>query len=557
MDEAEHWQRAGRLLVAKALAELAYEELLRPEPDPAGHRVAGHTFAATRGGCGHWTVDPRSVRRDGAEAADPVRFLLDAAPALGIDGLRLAEAVDEMTATWAADARLLATTPTAAALADAGTAELESWQQGHPGMVLNKGRLGFSAADAAAYAPEAGRTFRLPWIAVDGSLAGHHGVPADRLLAEELDDDTRARFSAACPGPGHVWLPVHPYHLDHVVRTLFAPYLADGRVVELGEAPDAYRPLASVRTLVNVDHPLRRTVKLPLQIRNTLVWRGLPADTTADAPAVTGWLRGIRDADPYLRDVTRFDILGEVASVAVSHPAYGEVPDAPYRYHELLGAVWREPVEAHLATGERARSLAALLQVGSDGRALVTELVDRSGRDATGWLAGLAHAVLPGLLHFLHAYGVAFCPHGENTVVVYGADGVPDRILVKDLADDVNVLPSTEAPRLLLRWPHEELAHSILSALVAGHFRHLAPLVEEHLGVPERTFWRLLRAEIDTYRETFPEAASDPYGLTAAEFGRVVLNTEQLTGGAFHDRAEKDEAFDEISGVVRNPLAEV
>lgn len=554
---AENWREAGRALVAKAIAELSYEELLRPEPADDGYRVAGHAFRATRGGCGHWTVDPASVRLDGAVATDPVAFLLAAAPSLGLDGVRLAEAVDEVTATWTADAHLLATTPTAAGLADAGTAELEAWQSGHPGMVLNKGRLGFSAADARAYAPEHGNAFRLPWLAVHESLASHHGVPARTLLAGELDEDTYAGFAAEADPDSHVWLPVHPFHLDAVVRTLFAPYLAEGRVVELGEAPDRYRPLASVRTLVDVDRPERHMVKLPLQVRNTLVWRGLPPESTAAAPDVTAWLRGIRAADPYLRDVARFDILGEVASVAVTHPVYHAVEDAPYRYHELLGAVWREPVDAHLAAGERARSLAATLQVGSDGRALVTELVARSGLGAVDWLRRLAHAVLPGLLHYLHAYGVAFCPHGENTVVVYDAAGVPDRILVKDLADDVNVLTGDDhdAPDVLLRWPREELAHSILSALVAGHFRHLAPVVHQHLGVPESTYWRLLRDEVDAYRDTFPEARSDPYGLTADDFGRVCLNTEQLTGGSFHDRAEKDESFDVVSGRVANPLA--
>ncbi|WP_158657680.1 hypothetical protein, partial [Blastococcus saxobsidens] len=42
-----------------------------------------------------------------------------------------------------------------------------------------------------------------------------------------------------------------------------------------------------------------------------------------------------------------------------AHDLYDEVEDAPYRYGELLGAVWREPVAAHLRPGERARSLAA------------------------------------------------------------------------------------------------------------------------------------------------------------------------------------------------------
>src|SRR6266508_4416372 len=123
------WRRAGRELVAKALGEFAYEDLLAPEP--AGgqrHHVvtlaggAAYVFEAARGGCGSWRVEPSSVRRCAggreAPADDPVRLVLDARAALGLDGSTTAEVVRELTATWAADAHLLATARPAAALAE-------------------------------------------------------------------------------------------------------------------------------------------------------------------------------------------------------------------------------------------------------------------------------------------------------------------------------------------------------------------------------------------------------------------------------------------------------
>ncbi|WP_274563386.1 IucA/IucC family protein [Streptomyces spiramyceticus] len=586
------WVQAGRRLLVKAVEEFAYEELLVPGPDPSADTPDAYrldladgihwTFRATRGTFGTWRLLSDTLQRhpdpaDGS-VAGPEQLLLDARSILGWDGPTTAEVLRELTATRRAEAEVISRALPAAELADLDHLDLEAHQDGHPCMLLNKGRLGFSASDAAAYAPEAAGSVHLLWAGVHSSLASYSGVPGldvDTLLAEELAEDTRKQFGVTlqetCAETGYdpadfCWLPVHPFHWDEAVGTLFAPYLADGRIVPLGEGPDRYRPLQSIRTLANLDHPHRRNVKVPLFIRNTLVWRGLSTKPTEAAPDVSAWLHAVRDADPYLRDELRFHPLGEVAGVAVHHPLYESVKDAPYRYHELLGAVWREPVAALLRDGEQARTMAALLKTGSDGRALVSELVDRSGLAPHAWLERFFGALLPGLLHYLYRYGVAYCPHGENTVVLYDAADIPIGIAVKDFAEDVNLLPgshpeyvglSERADSLLLRWPPGELAHSLLSAVFAGHFRFFAPLAAEHLGVPEEEFWAMVRAEIERYHARFPELADrfDDFGLLAAEFDRVALNREQLLGGGFHDRAEKDEGFDIVHGTVPNPLA--
>ncbi|MFE2032729.1 IucA/IucC family protein [Streptomyces scopuliridis] len=613
-DTRDAWTQAGRRLLVKAVEEFAYEELLVPVRDdstndandandpaastdhstaPAGasspsgsYRLdfgdgVRWTFRAARGTFATWRVEPGSLRRHpdtpAGEEAGPERLLLDARTSLGWDGPTTAEVLRELTATRRADAEAIGRALPAADLADLGHLDLEAYQDGHPCMLLNKGRLGFSASDAAAYAPEAARAVRLNWIAVHSDLATYSGVPgldAEQLLSEELDGPTRERFatslSQSCATSGlapdaFVALPVHPFHWDEAVATLFAPYLADGRIVPLGQSADRYRPLQSIRTLANLDHPERRNVKVPLLIRNTLVWRGLSTEPTEAAPDVSAWLKAVREDDPYLRDELRFHPLGEVAAVAVGHPLYESVKDAPYRYHELLGAVWREPVAALLGEGERARTMASLLKTGSDGRSLTAELVARSGLSGAGWLERFFAALLPGLLHYLYRYGVAFCPHGENTVVLFDGDDIPVGIAVKDFAEDVNLLPGAHpeykglterADRVLLRWPAHELAHSLLSAVFAGHFRFFAPLAADQLGVPEEEFWALVRAEIERYHARFPELSDrfESFGLFAPSFDRVALNREQLLGGGFHDRAERDEGFDVVHGTVANPL---
>gem|GEM_PF-427697 len=193
------------------------------------------------------------------------------------------------------------------------------------------------------------------------------------------------------------------------------------------------------------------------------------------------------------------------------------MPDAPYRFGELLGAVWRQPITEVLRPGERARTMASLNAVVRDERALVTELVARSRLDPETWLTRFLDVLLSPLLHWLYRYGVAFCPHGENTVVLFDTDEVPVGIAVKDLAQDVNLLPDAlpeyatlppDANAVLHRWPARDLRHSILSAIFAGHFRFFGDVVDRHLGVPEERFWELVSATVRGYRDTFPELAT-------------------------------------------------
>ncbi|MDQ4008985.1 MAG: IucA/IucC family protein, partial [Actinomycetota bacterium] len=110
---------------------------------------------------------------------------------------------------------------------------------------------------------------------------------------------------------------------------------------------------------------------------------------------------------------------------------------------------------------------------------------------------------------------------------------------------------------VLHRWPARELAHSILSAIGAGHLRHLEPIVRDQLGVDEPALWALVREEVERYHARFPElgARFTEFDLLGPTAERVCLNREQLTGGGFHDRAERDEGFDELHGDAPNPLA--
>lgn len=580
------WAAAATRLLAKLLGEFAYEEIIEPLARPAtanGRAPVGYTlplddgtpltFTARRGAYGSWRVDPDSVELAGQPFRDPLRFVVLARRLLAIDGATLGHLVHELNATLVADTRIDGTALTAAELADLDYADLEGHQTGHPWLILNKGRIGLSATDATRWAPESRAPSPLPWIAVSTTLATYRGVPSlaspGRLYGCELDPATRDGFASALRSRGldpdaYLYLPVHPWQWDEVILPLYAAEIAAGAIVPLPTDGDSRLPQQSIRTFLNTTRPDRHTVKLPLSILNTLVWRGLPTERTLAAPAVTAWMRGLYESDPFLRDECGVILLGEVASVTVTHPLYDHLPEVPYQYKELLGAIWREPLPARLAPGERARTLASLLHTDPSGRAFTAELVERSGLPAEVWLRRLFAALLPPLLRFLYRYGTVFSPHGENAVVVFDERDVPVRLAIKDFVDDVNVsarpLPEHEGmPRevrdTLLTEEPSFLTQFIHSGLFVGVFRFLAPLCQEQLDVPERTFWSLVRAEILRHQARFPELKDryETFDLLTPRIARLCLNRNRLHLDGYRDRADRPHAA--VHGTVPNPLA--
>ncbi|MEV8366793.1 IucA/IucC family siderophore biosynthesis protein [Streptomyces niveus] len=579
------WAGATARLLAKLLGEFAYEEIIEPVArtgsngeTPGRYTLALDdgtplTFTARRGAYGSWRVDPHSVEHAGKPFRDPLRFLVLARRLLAIDGATLGHLVRELNATLVADARIDGTALTAAQLADLDYAELEGHQTGHPWLILNKGRIGFSAVDSTRWAPESRAPSRLPWLAVSTALAAYRGVPSldspEQLYASELDPATREAFASVLRSRGldpgaYLYLPVHPWQWDEVLLPLYAGEIAAGAIVPLPTDGDVRLPQQSIRTFLNTSRPERHTVKLPLSILNTLVWRGLPTERTLAAPAVTAWMRGLYESDPFLRDECGVILLGEVASVTVTHPLYDHLPEVPYQYKELLGAIWREPLPSRLAPGERARTLASLLHTDPQGRSFTAELVTRSGLPAEVWLGRLFAALLPPLLRFLYRYGTVFSPHGENAVVVFDDSDVPVRLAIKDFVDDVNVsarplpehetMPQEVRDTLLTEEP-SFLTQFIHSGLFVGVFRFLAPLCQEQLDVPERTFWSLVRAEILRHQARFPELKDrfETFDLLTPRIARLCLNRNRLHLDGYRDRADRPHAA--VHGTVPNPLA--
>ncbi|CAL9576755.1 Aerobactin synthase [Streptomyces sp. enrichment culture] len=585
----ESWREANRRLLAKTLSEFAFEELVEPQELEAEGRYrvdldsgVSYVFSATRGALGSWRVAGDSVTRGAAgllgneietPAWDVQQFLVDCADTIGTDAPTLGMYLTEVSATLAVDAaRIEHGGRTAAELRELDHAELECAMTGHPTLVANKGRIGFSASDVRAYAPEAQRPVALRWIAVHRGLAEFRGTPelSERSVVEhELDAETVAAFrsrveAAGCDPDAYVWMPVHPWQWDHAVQVLFAGEVAQRRIVPLGDSADAYLPQQSVRTMTNMSRRGRYDVKLPLKIVNTLIWRGIPPHCTQGAPLTTQWLTGLLGKDELLRDELRTVFLGEIASVTVRHPYLDRVPDMPYQHLETLGCIWRESVSSRRDEGERVRTFASLLYVDEQGTSFAAELARASGLPAEEWLSRLFETVMHPVLHVMYTYGITFNPHGQNTLIGYDADDVPRRLFLKDFVDDVSVSHTPVPERgpepdgydhVLPRKNPVVIRQHVVDQLLLGHFRYLAPLAAEQLGVPEERFWRLVRQAVVSYQKRFPDKKDRyaEYDMLAREFPRYPFNTDRLVVTRYVDRALRHAL--RPNGTVPNPLS--
>ncbi|MGQ3412682.1 IucA/IucC family protein [Natrinema sp. LN54] len=596
---ADRWADAGRDLLAKILREFTYEDILEPERvaddsnDPDADSTDWSTYEVDLEGTRYrfeaverfWdslSVRVDSIERDAGDgfepADDPLQFVVDLEPTIDMDSITASHLVREYTNTLLADAHIDddgdgngGAAGRDKSVIDMSYAEIEGEMTGHPWLTFNKGRVGWGYDDYRDYAPERAEPIRLSWCAVSREVATFvsvEGLDREALLESELGS-RYGRFRAELEDrrldpDEYLFLPVHDWQWENAIVPLFGRQLATNDIVPLGEGPDDYLPMQSVRTFVNADEPTKHNVKLPMQIINTLVWRGLPGERTEAAPLVTEYVKDVRDSDPFLRDECEVVLPGEIAGVNFDHPTFDALEAPAYQYNELLGCVWRESVTDLIDEGERAMTLSALLHV-EDGEPVISKLVERSDLELSEWLDELFATMLPPLLHYLYRYGTAFSPHGENTILVL-EDDRPSRLAVKDFVDDVNVaeapleelqdLPEDLAD-VLLSVPPEELRLFVVYGLFVGVYRYLADLLARHHDYAEERFWGQVRAAVEDYHARFPdlEERFELFDLLEPTVPKLTLNRNRIVDIGYGDRPERPHAVEH--GTVPNPLYEV
>ncbi|RAH38480.1 GNAT family N-acetyltransferase [Halomonas sp. SL1] len=584
----ELWARANRWLIRKAIAEFSHERLLEPEAvnaDPTGDDEAAdyrlsapeggieYRFRARRRALDHWAIELDSLEKrvDGVPAElDAQQFILEFRGPLGIGEAMLPLYLEEVASTLFGGAyKLDGTRPDAEGLVDADFQTLEAaMTEGHPVFVANNGRMGFDAVDYHAYAPEAAAPITLVWLAVhreDAHYSAIEGLDYEALLRDELGEATLGDFHRRLEARGldpadYLLMPAHPWQWFHKLAITFAGEVARHRIVCLGYGSDQYRAQQSIRTWFNTSQPSRRYVKTALSILNMGFMRGLSPSYMRATPAINDWIKRLVDGDPELR-AQGFTVLREEAAIGVRRDAVEPAFDTYSAYKKMLACLWRESPVHYQQNGQRLMTMAALLHVDGDERALLPRLIARSGLATEDWLSRYLRAYFRPLLHCFFAYDLVFMPHGENLILQL-EDGVPVRAIMKDIAEEIGIMNvEAELPEAIARIavdvPEPLKVLSIFTDVFDCFLRFMSSILVEQGDITESRFWALVADCVIDYQRDHPEFADKfaRHDLFAPEFTRSCLNRLQLNNHQqMIDLADPAKNL-QFAGTLDNPIA--
>ena len=583
------WAEANRLLLRKAISEYAHELIVEPEllqPVQSGFALyqlfsddgtARYQFEAQRLALRHWHIKPESIRKqvNGADQPlDALQFIIECRQRLGIRDDLLPIYLDEISSTLFGGAfkRMKADAPTSAQLVEATdfqTIEV-AMTEGHPGFVANNGRLGFTAADYRAYAPEAGSPVRMIWLAVHKDHAAFSSISRlsyEQLLAEELGQDTVEGFVREVAALGvdpadYHFMPAHPWQWFNKLSIAFAGYVARRKIICLTYSQDHYIAQQSIRTFFNTSDRSKRYVKTSLSILNMGFMRGLSPYYMSGTPAINEFIKDLVAGDDFLRE-NGFTILQEVASIGFRNHYYeAAIPvDTPYK--KMFSALWRESPLPLLKPGERLMTMAALLHTDRNGQAVLPELIRRSGLGTVAWLHRYLRSYLTPLLHCFYKHDLTFMPHCENLILVLDRY-VPVRAIMKDIAEECAILDvdararlPERVQRLAVDVPDHFKLLGIFIDVFDGVFRHINQVLVENGCCREDDFWRAVADCVCDYEDAHPDLAEKfaHYDMFVPEFLHSCLNRLQLGNNVQMVNLADPASSLKMAGNLVNPIA--
>ncbi|MEY8760198.1 IucA/IucC family protein [Chryseobacterium tongliaoense] len=583
----EHWKQANRNLMAKTIAELMHEELLKPIIDfedeagytvfrlETGNETVEYSFRGQKRLMDYWHIDKDSITKiqnnEVSSSLDVPQFFLEMQSIFDLDSNTQARYTEELLHTLYCDALILAKGPLSSGeLAEAGYQMIEHNMTGHPWVIVNKSRLGFSPTDLQTFAPEADQPLKVLWLAAHQDRSSFHAledIDKETFYRSEIGNDLYERFKQLLADNGksidnYNLIPVHPWQWENKLRIHFAGDIAEGLLIDLGEGNDIYSPQQSIRTLFNTEYPEKRYLKTAVSILSTGNIRGLSPKQMKIAPSITDWVKSLIRDDEYLADKGTI-FLGEEASTTYLHPQYGAIQNVPYQYNEFLGALWRESTESYLTKEEEMVTMASLLYVDNDEVSLVQAFAEKAGISIQEWIALYLNAYLTPLLHIYYTHSLCVTPHGENIMLVL-KNGIPQRIVIKDFVDDIVLttearekLPSHLADGLIQSSNKENVPLFILLGVFDAFFRYLSDVLHSYSDFKEDQFWMLVHSCIESYKNDNPHLQEryEKYDLYVPAFKRFYINSLRLKNNGYSEN--KAFAIPKKDGALPNPLYHV
>ncbi len=569
-----NWETVNRNLIVKSISELYYEEVLSGIVKEISKNkyvleisdeISYHFDAFT----GIWcdlVIDPESLRRNDGQKPDAALFFSETQHLTKMSDITLANFLEEMLHTLYSDQIMLQKSASVDQLYNLNSLDIETYLNGHPKLILNKGRLGWSPEDLSMYAPESRVGVQFDRIAINKNLLtiscqtemSFEDVTTADLTKEELE-----HFRVICNKnqidyQSYYIVPVHPWQWENKIRIFFQKDISCKNIVYLGGGGDCYNPQISIRTFSNRANKQRLDVKLPVSVLNTSCVRGIPARHISIAAELSESVDYILKHDENFL-AARTDCLKDVAAFSYVAPEYRDIKDAPYRYKEFLGAIWREPSSGKLTGDERCLITGSLSYLDDNGNSLVGLLIEKSRLSIDDWLTLYFQKVVIPLYHLQSQYGIGLVAHGQNTLLKL-KHNIPSGLIIKDFQGDLRInrnMPQktrSTLPRNVLSELDSLPSGHIIYDLITGHFVSVLRFISQALyrshRYQEKYFYRLLGSVIATYEKKYPTQSNTP-SLLAPYFQRVLLNKVRFEIG-YQDYSVRPQP--QLGSPLANPL---
>lgn len=535
------WNLINQRVIAKALREMIFEEIVEVSAQDGFLTLQTpqgvYRFEGTRGIWGDVRVQIGSIQKN-SSSVSAAEFFRDTQTFTKMDDIILANFIEEMHNSMYADLQILQLNEPVSShtLASQDGENIQYFLTGHPKIINSKGRIGWSAQDQDQYAPENKKPLRFMWVAVRAAKA-KFSLQADLswqdLYLQSLSSEELEHFAQKVDLASYHLVPVHPWQWQRYLKLQFLNEIANQDLIELQTAGDWYLPQISLRTFSNTSRPLNCDIKLPLSILNTSSVRGIPARYIEEGPQLSLDFEVLCNTDKQFQD-TPVKVLKELAGISLEQTDFIKIKDAPYRYHELLGAIWRQSVQ-QVRDSHNSLMTGSLLHVDARGESVAAHYIQQSGLSSQEWMRLYArHVVIP-LFHLQYRHGIGIVSHGQN-IILETKDFRPCGLILKDFQGDLRLSDSSQAlQQNIPRLP----AHYLIHDLITGHFitnlRYLSGILSDQKILSEELFYATIGEEIHTYYQGnalipgAPEIQS--LDLLAPFFDKVLINAVRFKVG--------------------------
>lgn len=553
------WQIVNLNLLAKALGELSYEQILTPLEVSTGHfeltlsSGAKYTFSAWRGVWDHLRIDPQSIKKSGSETISAADFFIDAQSEVEMDDIVLGNFLEEMHNNLYSDITLLnkQKNVSATSMSYWSGEKVQAYLNGHPKILLSKGRVGWGSHELQNYAPESERAVNLFWVAVKKEsleFSFDDSVSMKSLLEESLNSQEMERFfdlldEKKMKFDHFNYLPLHPWQWDRFVKIQYQATIANKEMIELGLFGDDYIPQISIRTLSNISRPEKLDVKLPLTILNTSAIRGIPSRYISVGAKLSRSILSLCHEDALLNKLGT-DVLVEMGGASLEHKAFAKIKNAPYRYKEYLGAIWRESTCSKLKENEQGILTGSLFYQDHNKKSLIGAYIERSKLSKEEWLKDYFEVVVIPLYHLQVKYGLGLVAHGQN-IILKMQNYRPVGVILKDFQGDLRLSNDSvlitrddfkEVASKLDKMPKEYLIHDLLTGHFVTVLRFISEVMEESDGLREVEFYRILAEVIKSYIEEY--SVPKELNFLNEKIHRVLVNKVRFKIG-YGDSSER------------------